>query len=125
MHILVLIVSQRFLMLHLIALTTQLILSITTSTTTVCNLTSAEDVHLDCSTNPIYNNSTVDPMSAEGMRGYCSADPVNIENICDPELCDTEESIATSSDFQAKNSDVDCTIVTGVSNSSRLKNMVS
>ena len=112
-------------MLHLIALTTQLILSITTSTTTVCNLTSAEDVHPDCSTNPINNNSTVDPMSAEGMRGYCSADPVNIENICDPELCDTEESIATSSDFQAKNSDVDCTIVTGVSNSSRLKSMVS
>ena len=36
--------------------------------------------------------------------------------MCDPELCDTEKSIATSSDYQAKNSDVDCTIVTGLSN---------
>ena len=63
-------------------------------------------------------------MSAEGICGDCSAGPVNIENMCDPELCDTEKSIATSSDYQAKNSDVDCTIVTGLSNSSRLENMV-
>ena len=34
-------------------------------------------------------------MSAGGICGDCSADPVNIENMCDPELCDTEKSIAT------------------------------
>ena len=45
--------------------------------------------------------------------------------MCDPELCDTEKSIAASSDYQAKHSDVDCTIVTRLSNSSKLENMVS
>ena len=95
-----------------------------TSTENVCNITSAEGVYANCSTNPINNNSTVDPMSAKGICGDCSADPVNIENMCDPELCDTEKSIATSSDYQAKNSDIDCTIVTRLSSSSRLENMV-
>ena len=64
-------------------------------------------------------------MSAEDICGDCSADSVNVENICEPELCDTENSTATSTDYQAKHSYVDCTIVTGLSNSSSLENTVS
>ena len=82
-----------------------------TSTENFCNLTSAEGVYADCLTDPINNNSTADPTSAEGICGYCSADPFNVENLCEPELCHTENSIATRSDYQAKHSYVDCTIV--------------
>ena len=51
-------------------------------------------------------------MLAKGIFGDCLAYPVSIENniMFEPELCDTEKSIATSSDYQAKHSDVDRTM---------------
>ena len=96
-----------------------------TSTENICNLISVEDVHVDCSNNPINDNSTVDPMLAEGICGDCSVDPVNTENMSKSELLTTEKPIATSSDYPAKHSDVDCTIVTSLSGINRLENMVN
>ena len=70
---------------------------------------------MDCSTNPINNNSTVDPSQLKAFVVIVQLIQ-SILKTCDPELCYTEKSIATSSDYQARNSDVDCTIVTRLSN---------
>ena len=43
---------------------------------TFSNVVKRKDVYADCSTDPINNKSTVDPMPAEGICDDCTADPV-------------------------------------------------
>ena len=43
---------------------------------TVSNILKRKDVYADCSTDPINNKSTVNPMPAKGIFDDCTADPV-------------------------------------------------